>query len=97
MMVSPQDAPANTAAATTADPKRSTGLSRSAKAAAAAQAPPEASFQVVGAGGAAKPKDSGLPSIGGGGLPSIGAPGAGRPGFTGLGGVFGRQGGFDVD
>ena len=38
---------------------------------------------------------SGLPAISGG-LPSIGG-GAGRPGFTGLGGVFGRAGGFDVD
>ena len=53
---------------------------------------------MVGAGGA-KPTDSSLPSIGGGAgggeLPSIG--GAGRPGFAGLGGVYGRQGGFDVD
>ena len=56
---------------------------------------------MVGAAGGAKPKDSSLPSIGAGaglgGLPSIGAPGAGRPGFTGLGGVYGRHGGFDVD
>ena len=37
----------------------------------------------------------GLPAIGGG-LPSIGG-GAGRPGFTGLGGVYGRGGAFDVD
>jgi hypothetical protein len=47
------------------------------------------------AGGDALPSmGGGLPSIGGGGLPSIGG---GRAGFTGLGGVFGRQGGFDVD
>ena len=88
---------AATAGATTADgqpaAKRTTGLSRAAKS--KQVAPPEASFAVVGAskansgfdpiGAGAGAADGGLPSLGG--LPSIGG---GRPGFTGLGGVFGR-------
>lgn len=40
-------------------------------------------FDPIGAGAGAA--DGGLPTLGG--LPSIGG---GRPGFTGLGGVFGR-------
>lgn len=41
------------------------------------------------------PPIGGLPSLGGGGLPSIGG-GAGRM-YSGLGGVHGRAGAFDLD
>ena len=57
---------------------------------------------MVGAAGKSNAAAGSLPSVDAGGLPAIGGGlpsigGAGRPGFTGLGGVYGRAGAFDVD